>query len=238
MNKDIRIGIVGIGNCGSSLLQGISYYKDVKETDPQVPGLMHNSISKYLPSDIQVVLVYDIDARKVNKPLDEAIFQLPNCTKIFCKDIPKSDVIVKMGKILDGFSHHLLDYDEKYRIVFSKEKEPTKEDVIRDLKESKTEILLNYCPVGASQATRFYADCCLETDVCLINCIPEFIASDPEWMKRFQEKGIPVLGDDIKSQLGATILHRALANLFEQRGVTLDRTYQLNIAGNTDFLNM
>lgn len=238
MTNQIKIGIVGLGNCSASLLMGLQYYKDVKDTDEYIPGLMYNSINGYLPSDIECALAYDIDARKVGKPIEEAISSAPNNTKIFFKDIPKSNVIVKMGKILDGFPGHLLDYDERYRIVPSKEQEPTKEDVIRTLKESKVDILISYLPVGSQLATEFYADCCLEAGVALINCIPVFVASNQEWANKFKEKGIPVLGDDVKSQLGATIIHRNLAQLFKDRGVKLDRTYQLNCAGNLDFMNM
>lgn len=238
MESKIKIAIVGIGNCCASLVMGLEYYKNVTENEKVISGLMHNSIGGYLPSDIDVVLTYDIDKRKVGKPVDEAIFQYPNCTQIFCKDIPKTNVIVKMGKILDGFADHLLEYDERYRIVLSKEKEPSKEDVIRDLKETQTHILLNYLPVGSQKATEFYAECCLEAGVAFINNIPVFIASDPVWANKFKDKGIPVLGDDIKSQLGATVIHRTLAQLFKDRGVKLDRTYQLNVGGNTDFLNM
>jgi len=238
MKDKIKVAIVGCGNCASSLLMGISYYKNVKSIDKPIPGLMHNSINGYLPSDIECVLAYDIDARKVNKHIEEAIFSVPNNTNIFCRDIPKTNVIVKMGKILDGFSKHLLDYDEKYRIVISKEKEPSKEDVSKTLKESDCQILLNFCPVGSIKATEFYAECCLEAGVALINCIPQFIASDQKWANRFKDKGIPIIGDDVKSQLGATIIHRTLAQLFDNRGVKLDRTYQLNTGGNLDFINM
>lgn len=238
MKDKIKVAIVGCGNCASSLLMGISYYKNVKSIDKHIPGLMHNSINGYLPSDIECVLAYDIDARKVSKHIEEAIFSVPNNTNIFCRDIPKTNVIVKMGKILDGFSKHLLDYDEKYRIVISKEKEPSKEDVSKTLKESDCQILLNFCPVGSIKATEFYAECCLEAGVALINCIPQFIASDQKWANRFKDKGIPIIGDDVKSQLGATIIHRTLAQLFDNRGVKLDRTYQLNTGGNLDFINM
>lgn len=237
-NKKIKIGIIGCGNCASSMVQGLSYYKNVIDDDASIPGLMNPVLGRYEISDIEVVIAYDIDTRKVGKRLEDAIFQPPNNTKIFYKDIQKSNVIVKMGKILDGFSPHLSNYDEKYRIALSGDKEPTKEDVIRELKESKTQILLNYCPVGSRKATEFYAECCLDAGAALINNIPEFIASDIGWSNRFKEKGIPVLGDDIKSEIGATIIHRKLARLFDERGVKLDRTYQLNTAGNTDFLNM
>ena len=227
-----------MGNCSASLLMGLEYYKNVKETDSQISGLMHNSIAGYLPHHIKPVLAYDIDTRKVDYDISKSIFQLPNCTKIFCKDIPKTGVIVKMGRILDGFSNHLLDYDEKYRIILSKEKEPTKEDVIKDLKESKADILLIYLPVGSQKATEFYAECSLEAGISIINNIPVFIASDSTWADKFREKGLVILGDDIKSDIGATIIHRTLANLFKDRGVKLDKTYQLNTGGNQDFLMM
>lgn len=232
----IKIAIVGIGNCASSLLQGIEYYKNKDRND--AIGLMHWEIGGYKPYDIEVVAAIDIDKRKVGKDVSRAIFELPNCTKVFCQDIPKTDVKVKMGKILDGFSDHMKDYDDKYRFVLSDEEEASKEDVVNLLKESGTQILLNYLPVGSEEATRFYAECALETGAAFINCVPVFIASSPLWADRFRERGIPLIGDDIKAQLGATITHRILANLFEKRGVRLERTYQLNTGGNSDFLNM
>ena len=232
----IKIGIVGIGNCASSLLQGIEYYrnKDSKEAI----GLMHWDIGGYKPYGIEVVAAFDIDKRKVGKDVSEAIFELPNCTTVFCDNVPKANVKVRMGKILDGFSGHMKDYDDKYTFVLSDEKEASKEDVINVLNESGAEILLNYPPVGSEEGTRFYAECALDAGVAFINNMPIFIASDPEWAGRFKEKGIPIIGDDIKAQLGATITHRTLADLFKKRGVKLERTYQLNTGGNTDFLNM
>lgn len=242
MNK-IKICIVGIGNCASSIVQGIEYYKNITDNEKVIPGLMHAVIGNYKISDICPVLAYDIDKRKIGLPLNKAIFQHPNCTKIFCPtlSLDSNDTnypIVKMGKILDGFPEHFLQFPEKDRIVLSKDREPSKEDIIRDLKETETHILLNYLTVGSQKATEFYAECCLEAGVALINNIPQFIASDPEWSNRFKEKGLPVLGDDIKSQLGATVTHRNITQLFKDRGVKLDKTYQLNTAGNTDFLNM
>jgi len=232
----IKIGIVGIGNCASSLLQGIEYYrnKDSKEAI----GLMHWDIGGYKPYGIEVVAAFDIDKRKVGKDVSEAIFEHPNCTTVFCDNVPTTNVKVRMGKILDGFSNHMKDYDEKYTFVLSDEKEASKEDVINVLNESGAEILLNYPPVGSEEGTRFYAECALDVGVAFINNMPVFIASDPEWAKRFKEKGIPIIGDDVKAQLGATITHRTLADLFKKRGVKLERTYQLNTGGNTDFLNM
>jgi myo-inositol-1-phosphate synthase len=231
----IKIAIAGIGNCASSLIQGIEYYK---AEDREPIGLMHREIGGYKPGDIEVVAAFDIDARKVGKDVSEAIFAPPNCTAVFCPDIPSTGVKVKMGRVLDGVSEHMKNYDENYTFVVSKEKEATKEDIVNELKKSGAEMLLNYLPVGSEEAARFYAECALEAGVAFINNMPVFIASDPEWAKRFEEKNIPIIGDDIKAQLGATITHRVLADLFEKRGVKLERTYQLNTGGNTDFLNM
>lgn len=235
MNK-IKIAIVGVGNCASSLIQGIHYYRDQKEED--AIGLMHWSIDGYRPWDIEVVAAFDIDKRKVGKDVHEAIFAEPNCTTVFCRDIPKSGVIVRMGKILDGFSSHMKDYDDKYTFVLADKQEPTEEDVVSAIKDSGAEILLNYLPVGSEEAAFFYAQCALKSGVAFINNIPVFIASDPTWAARFMERNIPIIGDDIKAQLGATITHRMLTDLFKKRGVKLERTYQLNTGGNTDFLNM
>jgi len=235
MNK-IKIAIVGIGNCASSLIQGIEYYKNKDGKD--AIGLMHWDIGGYKPFDIEVVAAFDIDKRKVGKDLSEAIFAPPNCTVVFCKNIPKTNVKVKMGTVLDGFSEHMKNYDEKQTFVLSDEKEATKEKAIKTLKESGAEILLNYLPVGSEKATKFYVECALEANIAFINNIPVFIASVPEWADRFKEKNIPIIGDDIKAQLGATITHRVLSDLFKKRGVKLERTYQLNTGGNTDFLNM
>ena len=234
--EKIKIGIVGIGNCASSLLQGIEYYKN--KDSKEAIGLMHWEIGGYKPYDIEVAAAFDTDKRKVGKDVSEAIFELPNCTKVFCESIPATGVKVKMGKILDGFSPHLKNYDEKYAFILSNESEPSKEDVVAILKESKVEILLNYTPVGSEEATKFYAECALEAGVAFINNMPVFIASNSAWAERFEEKGIPIIGDDIKAQLGATITHRTLVDLFKKRGVKLERTYQLNTGGNTDFLNM
>ncbi len=232
----IKIFVVGVGNCASSLIQGIHYYKN-KSPDDAI-GLMHWKIGNYLPSDIQVVGAFDIDKRKVGKDVHEAIFSLPNCTAVFCPNIPPSGVKVHMGRILDGFSEHMKNYNEKNTFVLAEKAEPNKDEVIRLLKDSQADMVLNYLPVGSEEATKFYAECALEAGVAFINNIPVFIASDPIWAKRFKEKNIPIVGDDIKAQLGATITHRTLTDLFKKRGVKLDRTYQLNTGGNTDFLNM
>lgn len=234
--KKIRIAIAGIGNCASALIQGIEYYRNKKNKD--AIGLLHWDIGGYKPSDIEVVAAFDIDKRKVGKDISEAIFQPPNCTKTFCKNIKKKGVTVRMGKVLDSFAGHMKNYNEKYAFVLSDKKEAEKKSIVRELKESGAEILLNYLPVGSEKAVKFYAECALDAGVGLINNMPVFIASDPEWAKKFKEKNIPIIGDDVKSQLGATIVHRVLTNLFKKRGVKLERTYQLNTGGNTDFLNM
>ena len=234
--KKIKIAVVGLGNCASSLIQGIYYYCD---KDPKhIIGLMHWRIGPYTPGDIQVVAAFDIDKRKVGKDVGQAIFADPNCTKTFNSNIPETGVIVQMGKVLDGISEHMADYEEKRRFVRSDAPESDKEQIVSALRGSGAQILLNYLPVGSEKATRFYAECALEAGLAFINNIPVFIASDPEWAKRFEKKGLPIIGDDIKSQLGATIVHRTLTDLFSKRGVKLDRTYQLNTGGNTDFLNM
>jgi len=232
----IRVAIAGIGNCASSLLQGIEYYKHRESKD--AIGLMHWDIGGYKPSDIQIAAAFDIDKRKVGKDVSQAIFELPNCTTMFCESVPATGVKVSMGPILDGFSEHMRDYEDRYTFVLSDEREPSKEECIEILKESGAHILLNYVPVGSERAAKFYAECALEASLGFINNMPVFIASDPAWSARFEAQGIPILGDDIKSQLGATIVHRVLTNLFKKRGVKLERTYQLNTGGNTDFLNM
>ena len=232
----VKIAIIGVGNCASSLVQGIHYYASRSETD--AIGLMHWNIGGYAPSDVEVVTAFDIDARKVGRDVAEAIFAAPNCTTAFCPEVPKVGVPVRMGRTLDGFSEHMRDYDEKRRFVPSDALEADRTEVMRVLEESGAEVVVNYLPVGSEKATRFYAECALEAGCALVNCIPVFIASDPAWAARFEEKSLPIVGDDIKAQLGATITHRMLTDLFRKRGVALERTYQLNTGGNTDFLNM
>jgi len=228
----INIAIVGVGNCACSLLQGIEMYKNSPEN---TIGLMNYDLGGYKPGDINVVAAFDVDKRKVGKGLKEAIFAKPNCTTIFYKELPDYPVEVKMGPVLDGVSEHMADYEEDKTFIVA-DQEPC--DVVRVLKESGAEILVNYLPVGSEKAARFYAEACLEANVGFINAMPVFIASDEEWAGRFRDKNIPIIGDDVKSQVGATIVHRTLTKLFENRGVILDRTYQLNFGGNTDFLNM
>jgi len=229
----IRVAIAGVGNCASALIQGIEFYKDEKE----VIGLMNYNVGGYKPDDIRVVVAFDIDKRKVGKDVSEAIFSKPNCTTRFCK-VPYIGIKVRMGKILDGFSEHMKDHEDDKTFILSDENEPSKEEIIDILQNSETEVFLNFLPVGSEEAVKFYAECCLDSGIAFINCMPVFIASDKEWSKKFKEKNIPIIGDDVKSQIGATITHRVLTNLFKQRGVKLERTYQLNTGGNTDFLNM
>ncbi len=233
--QKIPVAIAGLGNCASSLVQGISYYKD-KSAEDSI-GLLHWEVGGYRPADIEVVAGFDIDARKVGRDVAEALLAPPNCTQIFAA-IPPTGVAVRMGPVLDGFSEHMKGYPEHRTFVLSDAPQPDKAEVVRALRESGAEMLCNYLPVGSEQAVRFYAECALEAGIGFINNMPVFIASDPAWAARFTERGLPVVGDDIKAQLGATITHRCLTNLFRRRGVKLERTYQLNTGGNTDFLNM
>lgn len=232
----IRVAIAGIGNCASSLIQGVEYYKNLADDNAdQGLGLMHFDLGGYEPSDIEIVAAFDIDKRKVGKPLREAVFARPNCTKIFFPNLPDYPVKVEMGEVLDGVASHMKDFPEDRRFIISNRKPA---NIPQVLKRSGAEILINYMPVGAEKATAFYAEACLKAGVAFINCVPVFIVSDKTWSKRFEDSNIPAIGDDIKSQIGATIIHRTLTKLFEDRGVKLDRTYQLNVGGNTDFLNM
>ncbi len=230
--KRIKVAIAGVGNCASSLVQGIEYYKHVDAKD--CIGLMHYEVNGYRPGNIEVVAAFDVDKRKVRKDLSEAVFAEPNCTAVFYR-VPHYGVEVKMGPVLDGVASHMHSYPEDKTFVVADE-EPC--NVVKELRDSGAEILVNYMPVGSEQATRFYAKAALDAGVAFINCMPVFIASDPKWGREFEEKKLPVVGDDVKSQIGATIVHRTLAKLFNDRGCKLDRTYQLNTGGNTDFLNM
>ncbi len=245
--KKIRVAIAGVGNCASSLVQGVYFYRNGKKKNGKngngnghahpdaLIGLMNESVGGYTPADIEFVAAFDIDQRKVGLPLEKAIFSLPNCTKTFCAEVPATGVTVQMGNVLDGISEHMKDFPPERSFLLA-DKKPC--DVVKVLKETSSDILLNYMPVGSEQATRFYAQCALDAGVALVNCMPAFIVSHPEWAEMFQKKGIPCIGDDVKSQLGATILHRTLVQLCQDRGVKVDRTYQLNTGGNTDFLNM
>ena len=228
---EIRVAIIGVGNCASALVQGVEYYKNAKE-DETVPGLMHVNFGGYHVRDIKFVAAFEVDQRKIGRDLAEAIFTKPNCCAKFA-DVPYLGVKVLPGPILDGVAEHM---KEPFNVYDEREIKPV--NVVEVLKETGAEILINYLPVGSYHATRFYAQAALDAGCAFINCIPEFIASDPVWGRKFEEKGLPVAGDDIKSQLGATILHRNLVKLCIDRGVLVDETYQLNIGGNTDFLNM
>ena len=231
--KKVRLAIAGVGNCASSLVQGIEYYRH--QRPDHVVGLMHEDIGGYGVSDVEVVAAFDVDARKVGRPLEEAIFAAPNCTTVFQRELPSSGTIVQMGPVHDGIAEHMSRYPDHQ--AFRLANEPPV-DVAQVLRDSGAEVLVCYLPVGSEQAARHYANACLEAGVGFVNCIPVFIASHPEYAERFRQKGLPVVGDDIKSQFGATITHRVLARLMGDRGVRLTHTYQLNTGGNTDFLNM
>jgi myo-inositol-1-phosphate synthase len=232
---EVRIAIAGVGNCASSLLQGIDHYQGIPPHQQEAWGLMHLDMGGYRPADVRVVAAFDVDARKVGRPLHEAAFAPPNCTTAIRDRIAPNPVVVQMGPVHDGVAHHMADFPEErsFRVA----DEPSV-DVARALRDSGAEILVCYLPVGSQKAAQSYAEACLDTGVSLVNCIPVFIVSDPQWGERFRAQGIPCAGDDIKSQVGATILHRMLVRLFADRGVQIDRTYQLNTGGNTDFLNM
>jgi len=227
-SRKVRVGIVGVGNCASSFVQGLSYYRDAKSNEP-IPGLMNAELGGYHISDVEISAAFDVNASKVGRDVSEAIFAQPNNTQRFSA-VPESGIVVSRGKTLDGLGKYLRDEIE--------ESPEGAADVAEILRQSKTDVLVSYLPVGSQKATEWYAEQALEAGCAFVNCIPVFIASDPEWRKRFEERGLPIVGDDIKSQVGATIVHRVLANLFRERGVRLDRTYQLNFGGNTDFQNM
>jgi len=226
--KKIRIAIVGIGNCASSLVQGLTYYKDAKKNDTIV-GLMHPVLGGYAIGDIEVVAAFDVNVTKVGKDLADAILAKPNNTVVFAK-VKKTGVIVQNAPVLDGIGEYLED------VVKASDKDIP--DPVEILKKAKAEILVCYLPVGSQKAGEYWADICLKAKVGMVNCLPVFIASDPTWRKKFIEAKVPIVGDDIKSQVGATIVHRVLANLFLDRGMPIDHTYQLNVGGNTDFQNM
>jgi myo-inositol-1-phosphate synthase len=227
-SRKVRVGIIGVGNCASSFIQGLSYYRDAKGNEP-VPGLMNVELGGYHISDIEISAAFDVNASKVGRDVSEAIFTEPNNTHRFAA-VPKSEIIVNRGRTLDGLGKYL-----RAKIEESQDEEANVTEILR---QSRTDVLVSYLPVGSQKATEWYAERALEAGCAFVNCIPVFIASNPEWRKRFEERGLPIVGDDIKSQVGATIVHRVLANLFRERGVRLDRTYQLNFGGNTDFENM
>jgi myo-inositol-1-phosphate synthase len=229
--SDIRVALVGVGNSASALVQGVHYYKDAKE-DATVPGLMHADFGGYHIRDVKFVAAFEVNRSKIGKDLSEAIFTKPNCCARFA-DVPELGVKVSSAPVMDGVAEHMR---ETFQVYDEDKMKPA--DVVEVLKDSKAEILVNYLPVGSHDAARFYAQAALDAGCAFINCMPEFIASDFGWAKRFEERGLPVAGDDIKSQVGATILHRNLARLCVDRGVIIDETYQLNLGGDTDFQNM
>ena len=232
MSKKINVAVVGVGNCFSSLYQGINFYKDRDEEI--IPGVTYKRIGGYHPADINIVAAFDIDRRKVGRILKEAIFAKPNCARVFNTNLPEGP-IVQMGNILDGVSEHMLQAEEDYSFRISDEDSV---DIVSILKERKVDILLNYCPVGSQEATEYYAQCALDAGVAFCNCIPVFIASNPIWEKRFIDCGLCLIGDDMRSQFGASILSQMLQELAFDRGVKVKFHQQINIGGNTDFLNM
>jgi myo-inositol-1-phosphate synthase len=225
---DIRVAIVGVGNCASSLVQGVQYYQNADE-NTTVPGLMHVKFGPYHVRDVKFVAAFDVDAKKVGFDLSEAIFASENNT-IKIADVPPTNVTVQRGPTLDGIGKYYADTIEV------SDTDPV--DVVKALKDNKVDVMVSYLPVGSEEADKFYAQCAIDANVAFVNALPVFIASDPVWAKKFEDAGVPIVGDDIKSQVGATITHRVMAKLFEDRGVQLDRTMQLNVGGNMDFLNM
>jgi myo-inositol-1-phosphate synthase len=241
----IRVAIAGVGNCASALVQGIEYYRTRR--DAEHVGLMRADIGGFRPSDLEIVAAFDVDSRKVGMALEEAVFAPPNCAKIFAPVLAASGVEVQMGPVLDGVAPHMASYPEAESVRVSAHDAV---DVTEVLRRARAEVLVCYLPVGSEQAVHHYARACLDAGVAMVNCVPVFLASgrstsgttdsstDSSWAERFRAAGLPIIGDDIKSQVGATIVHRTLGRLLADRGVELDRTYQLNTGGNTDFLNM
>jgi myo-inositol-1-phosphate synthase len=227
-SNEIRVAIVGVGNCASSLVQGVQYYHDADENNT-VPGLMHVRLGQYHVRDVKFVAAFDVDAKKVGFDLSEAIFASENNT-IKIADVPPTNVTVQRGPTLDGIGKY---YSETIEVS-----DAESVDVVKALKDANVDVMVSYLPVGSEEADKFYAQCAIDAGVAFVNALPVFIASDPVWAKKFEDAGVPIVGDDIKSQVGATITHRVMAKLFEDRGVQLDRTMQLNVGGNMDFLNM
>ena len=225
---EVRVAIVGVGNCASSLVQGVEYYQNADETS-SVPGLMHVRFGPYHVRDVKFVAAFDVDAKKVGFDLSEAIFASENNT-IKIADVPPTNVTVQRGPTLDGIGKYYADTIEVSDVEAV--------DVVKVLRDAEVDVLVSYLPVGSEEADKFYAQCAIDAGVAFVNALPVFIASDPVWAKKFTDAGVPIVGDDIKSQVGATITHRVMAKLFEDRGVQLDRTMQLNVGGNMDFLNM
>jgi myo-inositol-1-phosphate synthase len=228
LDDRVRVAIIGVGNCANSLLQGVEYYKDAPD-DQFVPGLMHVNLGGYHVRDVEFTAAFDVTTAKVGKDLSDAIWAHPNDTIKFA-DVPKTGIKVSRGMTHDGIGKYLSE-------IVEKAPGPT-DDVVGILKETKTDVVVNYLPVGSEMATKWYAEQILEAGCAMVNCMPVFIAREAYWQKRFEDRGLPIIGDDIKSQVGATITHRVLTSLFRERGVKLDKTMQLNVGGNSDFLNM
>jgi len=229
----IRCAVVGVGNCFAGLVQGIEYYK--QNPEQKVIGIMHENMGGYSIHDLDFVAAFDVDAKKVDNPLSEAVYADPNMVRWVDKLSTMNDVIVQQSPQLDGVGYYVKD---KFTPVEDKPEDGLKEAILKELKEKNVEILVSYLPVGSDKATKFWAQTCLDANVGFVNCMPSFIASEPEWAKKFEENGIPIIGDDIKSMVGATIVHRSLAKLCDWRGSKIDKTYQINVGGNTDFLCM
>jgi myo-inositol-1-phosphate synthase len=227
-SAEVRVAIVGVGNCASSLVQGVEYYQNADES-ANVPGLMHVTFGQYHVRDVKFVAAFDVDAKKVGFDMSEAIFASENNT-IKIADVPPTNVLVQRGPTLDGIGKYYAD------TIDLSDAEPV--DVVQTLKDAQVDVMVSYLPVGSEEADKFYAQCAIDAGVAFVNALPVFIASDPVWAKKFEDAGVPIIGDDIKSQVGATITHRVMAKLFEDRGVSLDRTFQLNVGGNMDFKNM
>ncbi len=228
--SEVRIAIAGVGNCASSLIQGLSYYRGVDESDGLIPGLMHNVIAGYKVRDIKPVAAFDVDVRKVGKDISQAMFEEPNCTKKF-SDVEPFDVEVMKAPPMDGIAPHMKEW---FKVDSSQE--PV--DVAEVLKDAKPDVLISYLPVGSENGVKWYAQKALDAGCAFVNCIPVFVASDPAWAEKFRQKNLPIIGDDIKSMVGATIVHRALTQMIVDRGSRIKSTYQINVGGNTDFLNM
>lgn len=231
----IRTAIVGVGNCASSLVQGVHYCRAKGEAAIGVP---FPKLGSYTPGDIEFVAAFDIDSRKAGRDLSEAIFAEPNCTAIFHREVPRLNVSVGRGPSLDGMTAFLGNQAPQRSFVPSQLPEMSSAQVVAALKGARAEVVISFLPVGSQQASEFYANCALEAGAAYVNAIPVFLASNPTWANAFKQRGLPILGDDFKAQIGATIVHRTLAHLFDMRGAVLDRSYQLNVGGNTDFLNM
>jgi len=229
----VRVAIVGVGNCACSLLQGATYYRK----NQAIIGLIFDFVGGYKVADVEFVLGIDVDQRKVGKFLSEAAFAAPNNTKVFEANIDTGQAKVIMGRVLDGIAPHMAEAGER-GFIRASDPEPTKQDIVAALRRERVDVLVNFLPVGSQLASEFYMECALEAGVGVVNAIPVFIASNPQWEARFRQRGLPIVGDDIKAQVGATIIHRTLSSLFSTRGVTVERTYQLNTGGNTDFMNM